>query len=176
MSEIAKEYAQALFILAAETGEERAYMTALETVEATFSKEAEYMEFLSSPGISLCDRIATLDAVFAEVCPEYVISFIKLLCEKGRIRSFADCAAEYRRLLEVKESLATAKVTSALPLTEEEKAALKQKLEKISKNTVELELAVDPAILGGVIVEIGGKVMDGSLRTRLAGIKRGITQ
>lgn len=175
MTEIAKEYATALFALAIEQGEEKAYLDALDLMAAALKDDADCLEFLASPGIPLSERHAVLEAAFGENLPEYTVSFIKLLCEKGRIRSFFDSVEEYRRLFQVRESLATAKVTSAVPLTEKEKEALKLKLENISKNTVELICTVDPTILGGVIVEIGGRIMDGSLAARLAEVKDVIT-
>lgn len=171
MTEISKEYATALFMLACEESKERDVMTALEDVSAVLEKNPDFMEFLSSPGIPHGERIQTIDRVFATRMPEQVVSFVQLLCEKGRIRSFDSCVKEYRRLLNVKESVTNAKIVSAIPLTENEKAALKQKLEKISGNTVILECSVDSSLLGGVVVEMNGTVTDGSLRHRLREVK-----
>ena len=171
MTEISKEYAEALFSLACEAGKEREMLLALEDALGAFEENPELMELLSSPGIPLSERIDTVERIFLGSMPEDGISFLQLLCEKRRIRSFPNCVKEYRQLLNQRDALVTAKVKSAVALTDAECAALKEKLEAISGNTVLLDCTVDPAILGGVVVELNGTVMDGSLRHRLREVK-----
>ena len=171
MTEIAKEYAEALFLLACEEGEEKEIMTALEDVAALLGDNPELMELFSSPGISLKERQETIVAIFGDRIPKRALSFLQLLCEKGRIRSFESCVEEYRGLLRLRESVISARVVSAVPLTEDEIAALTKNLEKKSGKTVILDCSTDPSLLGGVIVEMEGTVMDGSLRHRLHEVK-----
>ncbi|MBO7178183.1 MAG: ATP synthase F1 subunit delta, partial [Clostridia bacterium] len=83
---------------------------------------------------------------------------------------------EYNALLNASERVFTAKVTSAQELTLEEKDKLIQKLEKSYLGKVQAEYLVDGALLGGMIVEIDGKVMDGSLRRRLQDVKEVINK
>jgi ATP synthase F1 delta subunit len=101
---------------------------------------------------------------------------MQLLCEKRRIALFEECVKEYRLLLNAAEARVTAKVTSAVALTDAELFALQQKLEKISGKTVLIEAIVDPDLLGGLTVEIDGTVMDGSLRHRLRRVKEVMNQ
>ncbi len=171
MTEISKEYAEALFSIACEQNEEKNIMTVLEDISLSFTENADFMEFLSSPGISLKERLNFIENVFSSHYPEYVISFLQLLCEKGRIKAFPECIKAYRQLLNIRQSTTVAKVTSAISLSDGELQALKQKLEKISGNTVTLDCSIDEALLGGVIVEMNGTVMDGSLRHRLHEVK-----
>ena len=171
MTEISKEYAEALFLLACEEGEEKGIMTALEDTAELLHKTPELMELLSSPGIPLKERQEVARSVFGGSLPQHLLSFILLLCEKGRIRSFESCVEEYRRLLQIKESVIRAKVVSAVPLTEDEIRGLTRNLEKKSGKTVVLDCSVDPSLLGGLIVEMNGTVMDGSLRHRLREVK-----
>ena len=171
MTEISKEYAEALFSLACEAGTERELLSALKDALGAFEETPELMELLSSPGIPLSERIDAAEAIFRDGMPEYGLSFLQLLCEKRRIRSFPDCVREYERLLNERNAIVTASVTSAVALTDAERSALKQKLEKISGSTVLLDCAVDPALLGGVTVELNGTVIDGSLRHRLREVK-----
>lgn len=176
MTEISKEYAEALFALACETGEENETAAALEMVAAQFNQYPEYMELLSSPGISLRERMEVISRTLSGTVPEYVASWMQLLCEKGRISLFSRCLEDYRVLLNTRNACSNAKVTSAVPLTQEEMAALKQKLEKISGNTVLLSCTTDPALLGGAVVEMDGKIIDGSLRHRLHEVKEVMNQ
>ncbi len=171
MTEIAKEYAEALFLLACEEGEEKEIMTALEETDTLFRETPELWELFSSPGIPQKERQEAIVTIFGDRLPTRVLSFLQLLCEKGRIRAFQSCVEEYRSLLRIRESVIRAKVVSAVPLTEDEKRELTRKLEKKSGKTVTLDCSTDPSLLGGVIVEMEGTVMDGSLRHRLREVK-----
>ena len=85
-------------------------------------------------------------------------------------------AEEYFALLDAFRRRSNAKVISAVELSDEEKSKIKAKLESIYKGEVNLEYSVDGSILGGLIVEINGKIMDGSLRHRLHEVKEVISK
>ena len=171
MSGISNEYAEALFSLAAETGSEGAVMTELDIIKELFEENLDISELLCSPAVPIDERLSVVDSLFGGRMREHVTSFIKLLCEKRRVGLFLECVEGYRALLAAKEKTVTATVVSAVELNETEKAALKQRLEKNSGNTVMLECTVDPSILGGLIVTVNGTVTDGSLRHRLREVK-----
>lgn len=171
MKEIAKQYAEALFAIACEEANEDAVMAALDQVFATFNQHPEYMELLSSPGVPLTERTGLLDAGFGGSVPETVLSTLGLMCEKGRLRLFPFLVEEYRRLLSVHHAIVTAKVTCAVPLTKKEQTTLIRQLQKKRGGRVQLVCEVDPSIMGGLIVEMEGVVMDGSLRRRLQLVK-----
>ena len=171
MHEIGSEYGTALFMLAAENNQKREYQRALATVKAAFSENPDYFAFLQSPAIEKSERLASLEAVFAVDLPEYVLSFLMLLLDKGRLSFFFECCEAYEELLAASEHVAADKITSALPLTEDEKEKLIQKLKKLCRAEVIATYEIDEAILGGVIIEVDGKIIDGSLRHRLIEIK-----
>ena len=171
MSEISSEYAKALFMLAMENESGDEYDKALDLVSDAFAENPAYMEFLTSPGIALSERLGALESAFSGAVPREVLSFLKLLCEKRHIGEFSDCAAQYKTLLNEVGKVSTAKVTSAVELDEKEKETLREKLEKLSGHTVVFEYTVDKSILGGLIVEMDGRVMDSSLRKHLKDVK-----
>ena len=171
MTEIAKEYATALFMLSLEENKKEEYWEALELANAVFSENPEYKELLSSPSISLKERLSVLSSVLGGFVPEKVLSFLQLLCEKGRISVFEDSMAEYKALFDASEHISNAKIISAIELTNEEKKKLLDKLEKISKGKVNAEYEIDKSLIGGIIIELDGKVLDGSLKYRLDEIK-----
>ena len=175
MTDKSKEYAEALFLLSEENGESARVAEALDTVSAAFRENPAYMEFLSSPGIPKQERIDALGTAFASL-PEIVVSFLQLLCERGRIREFDRCVAEFLALHRAAQSITTATVTSAVPLTDSEKQALNLKLNAMCQKTVAVHWAVDSALLGGVVVDMDGKVLDGSLRHRLQKVKEVMEQ
>ena len=171
MNEISKEYGTALFMLACESGEKQSYAKSLNEIKDIFTAERQYAELLSSPNIPLSERLGAIDAAFADTVPEHVLSYLKLLCEKGRIPCLMESIDAYNELLDASERFSNAKITSAVALTEEEKAKLIAKLESENGGSVHAEYTVDPSILGGLIVETDGKILDGSLRHRLRDVK-----
>ena len=171
MSDVIREYAKALFMLATETGNQENYGKALDAALCAFSENDVYTEFLASPGIPLSERLGALESAFSGSLPKDVLSFIKILCEKRYIKDFEKCVAEYNTLLDEVSKVSTAKIISAVALTEDEETALKNKLEEISGHTILLECTVDKSILGGLIVEIDGKIADASLQRHLKDVK-----
>ena len=175
MTEISNEYATALFSLALEEGSAKEYCSCLGIVADIFQKEPEYLEFLSCPTVPIAERTAAVDAAFGSF-PEHMVSFLKILCEKGRIGLFEECFDIYSKLLAEHERRSIAKVTSAIELTDSEKTDLAEKLGRKMGTAVTLNCVVDPSIIGGLIIETDGKVIDGSIRGRLSEIKDVITK
>ena len=171
MTDIAKEYGAALFMLACEMDKKKEYGCALETIETVFAENPEYLIFLASPSVSLSERITAIETAFATKVPEHLLSYLELLCEKGRISCFFESVKEYNELLNASECVSNAIVTSAVELTQEEKQKLKTKLESTTNGVVNINYLIDETLLGGVVVEINGKIMDGSLRHRLREVK-----
>lgn len=171
MTDMSNEYGTALFMLANENSAEQEYAGALEKVSKVFNENPEYIDFLASPSIPLKERTDAIEQAFTGAVPEYIINFLQILCEKGHIKSFESCVTEYNKLLDALQNIVTAHVSSAVELTESEKESLRLKLEKIRGASVVLECCVDKSLIGGIIVEIEGKVIDGSLRRRLHEVK-----
>ena len=174
MTEISKEYAAALFALAREQGREREFSEALRLLSSALTAAPEYAEILASPGIPLRERQALLEQAFGGRVPEYVLSFVQLLCEKGRIRELGDCAREYETLYQALSAVSPARIVSAAELTGQEKEALVQKLQRLCGHTVAAAYEIDESLLGGFIVYIDDRIIDGSLRHRLKEVKEGI--
>lgn len=171
MTDVAKEYGAALFLLACEKNRKEEYGTALNEVRGIFEENGEYLHLLSSPSIPLSERLSSLNKTFFEKLPEDVLSFLLLMCEKGRISLFFDSEKAYRELLDASNRVMSAKVTSAVELLDTEKEKLKAKLEKVFNSVVNPEYFVDKTLIGSLIVELDGKVIDGSLSRRLLDIK-----
>lgn len=176
MNETYKEYSQALFFLALENDNQSKYYEELKELYAIFENNPDYMEFLSSPAIELSQRKDAVDQAFSDSFSEHIVSFLKLLCDKKHILQFPECVNEYGALLKNYESISVAKITSATELTTSQKEALAEKLKKLSGRQVTLECFVDESILGGLVIEIDGKEIDSSLRSRLKEVKEVINR
>ena len=171
MTDISKEYASALFELAREISAEKEFLEALFLIQAALKEQPEYVTVLSSPNLSVREKKSLLEKAFASFVPEPVLSFAELLCEKGHMSCFHDCVKEYQALYQTFCSVSSARVVSAVALTEEEKRRLTEKLEKISGHRVQTHYETDEAILGGLIVYMDDTVIDGSLRRQLKDVR-----
>ncbi len=171
MSEVAKEYGAALFMVAAESEQTDAFAGDLTTIGKVFDEHPDYTTLLSSPNIPMAERLGQIEQAFGGAVDEKVVSFLQLLCQKGHIYDFEAAAQEYRALWQAATQVSDAVVTSAVPLNETQQQKLLQKLEQTFGKTVRAVYAVDPDVMGGLIVEMDGKVLDGSLRHRLRDIK-----
>ena len=176
MTEQSREYAEALYALAAESGAQAPCLEGLELAVALLKENPEYRELLASPALPREERDGLLEQALGAAVPEPVLSFLCLLCAHGRIRSLEACVEDYRQLHEAALSLSTARVTSAVALTSDQQERLRRGLEQRTGRTIRLECWVDSRLLGGITVEIDGKVLDGSLRHRLQDMKEVMEQ
>ncbi len=176
MTATVKDYAQALFALAKDTKTAAAYFDALQTVDSILENHPEYTALLSSPAIPKRERTELLKTAFGAAIPVEVLHFLQLLCQNGDVRHLHGCLEVFRQLLEDAQRRSHALVTSAVPLSQEELEMLQKRLETVTGRTVRLTSAVDPTLIGGLTVEIDGKIFDGSLKHRLHDMKEVITR
>lgn len=176
MSDLNKEYAEALFALAVEAKQEQVYLDGLRLIGDALADQPEYIDLLAAPSVPRSERAALLEQAFGAAVPEQVLSFVQLLCGHGAIRNLPDCIEEYHRLYQAAMALSTAYVTSAVALTEDQKVRLAEKLTAKFGRDVHLVCAVDEHLLGGITVRLDGVVLDGSLRRRLQAVKDVIEQ
>ena len=172
---ISKEYGEAIFALAMENNALDEYGEALDTISAAFNDAPDYVSLLASPSVPKSERINAIQAAFASL-PEHIVSFTSLLCERGRIREFNECVKEYKALCDASRQLSTAIVTSSVELTENEKQKLTDKLEKRAGKSVLAEYRIDKSLIGGLIIEMDGTVLDGSIKSRLKEVKEVISR
>ena len=171
MTETSKEYASALFDLAVDSHTEDETQSVLHQVRDTLVGIPDALATLASPAIPKKERLALLEQAWENVLPEHVMGFLQVLCSNGHIRELNDCVETFDDLLNTARKLATATVVSAVELTDAEKNELQKALEKRLGRTIRLECSVDASLLGGLVVTVEGKVMDGSLKHRLHEIK-----
>ncbi len=174
MTEIHQDYATALFSLAKE--QDADWTDDLRAVAALFRDNPAYAATLASPAIPLAERIGAIATALGDSVATEVSAFVRLLCERGHIRHLEEVVRAYIEMEQELHRRAVAEVVSAAPLTDDERERLLHKLERISGRTVTLECSVDPTLLGGVIVHMDGKVLDGSLQRRLRDMKEGINR
>jgi F-type H+-transporting ATPase subunit delta len=176
MTETAREYGAALFELSLETGTLQAVADGLTLAETQFREQPEYLKLLASPGIPKEERLNAIRGAFEGTVSEYVLSFLCLLCENGRMGEFFPCAETFETLYRESMKISTAKVFSAVPLTDREQTRLRETLEKRTGHRIQLACTVDHTLLGGVVVEMDDQRLDGSLKRRLKVLKEVMNQ
>lgn len=171
MTQTSKEYAEALFALALETGNTDIFLKALANARSILDDQPEYIDFLACYAIPIKERTDALEQAFSDILPEYVLSFFKLLCENGSIKNYGECIDGYEKLCAEYKSESKATVTSVIELDDTQKSILQSKLEKICKRKTIIEYKIDKNIMGGLIIEADGKIIDGSVKGRLHEVK-----
>ena len=169
-NKISLEYAEALFLLACEQNQGAEYLENLRFVKEVLKNE-DFLLILRSPNLSFEEKQSVIDAVFSGALKEDTVSFIKLLCQKGRAELLPLCIDDFERLYNQVNRVVLAEVTSAVPLTEDEKTKLIKSLEKKTGHKIELVCRVDKDILGGIIIRTEDSVLDGSLVHKIHRIK-----
>ena len=169
-----KLYGGSLYDLAAEEGLDERILGELDGVTALLNGDAEYLHLLSIPSIPKKERCALLDEAFRGQVHLYVLNFMKLLCEKGALRELPGCARAYRLRYNEAHGILEATAVSAVPLTAEQTRRLHEKLEKVTGRHIDLKTKVEPAVLGGIRLDIEGTELDGTVRSRLAGLRSSI--
>lgn len=160
-------YGGSLYELAKEEGlEEKIYAELCQVVEI-FDETPDYWRFLQTLSISKQERCAALDEALGGKVHPYLLNFIKMLCENGIIAQLKGCAKEYRhRYYEDHDMIEVCAVT-AVEMNSALRDKLKEKLQTSLGKTVELTCKVDPACMGGVLLSLPGRQLDGTVRHRL---------
>ena len=171
MTNISREFAESLFSLALEDAKDNEYLEELHFVKDVFAAEPSYLELLSSPALTREERTSALDAAFSGHLSEYVMSFLKLLCEAGYAKFFPECVDEYERMYRERRRTSKVKVTSAVALTDDERERVMKKARAIVGGECDITYSVDPSLLGGAIIETENTLIDGSLKKSLQEIK-----
>jgi F-type H+-transporting ATPase subunit delta len=162
----ARRYAEAAFQVAERDGTVETWRREL-AAAATIADQAVIARTLANPAIPLATRAAAVDNTFGRVASKPVTNLIQLMLRRGRIHDLPRVAAEFRRLDNARRGITLATATAAASLTSDEVAALTQRLEAATGGSIELDVKVDPSLLGGLVVQVGDRLIDGSVRGRL---------
>ena len=176
MTQIAKNYADALYELARDEGLDEALYKQLREIRELLDHNPDYVRLLSAPNLPKPERLAALDEAFSGRVHPYLLSFLKLLCERGHIRELKDCAVQYRRRRNADLGILDAVAITAVPLRDELREKLRARLQTLTGKQVDLQYRTDPAVLGGIRLEYDGKALDGTVRSRLIGIEKTLSE
>ncbi|HYW11327.1 MAG TPA: ATP synthase F1 subunit delta [Longimicrobium sp.] len=172
---IARNYAETLLSLAERHGGEggmEAFGQAAESLAALVEGDPRFKQFLETPRIAPEQKKAALQLALGGRAPEMFVRFVMVLTDKRRQALLPEIAAAYRALVDERMGRVRVRVT----ISHEPDAALQAEIgnslaDRLGK-TVIPTFTVDPELLGGIVVQVGDQILDGSLRTRAAQLRR----
>jgi F-type H+-transporting ATPase subunit delta len=177
VSTMAGRYATALFELATETKAIDAVKADLDRFDALLGESADLMRLVRSPVFSVEERGSALGTVLERAgIGGLAANFLKLVAANRRLFAAPDMIKAYSGLVAQHKDEATAEVTVAEALKDEHIKALRAALKAVSGKDVDLDIKIDPAIIGGLVVKLGSRMVDTSLRTKLNSIKHAMKE
>lgn len=161
---VALKYAKALFDSALEAGKLDEVTRDVDFIRQLREEDPAFLNFLISPEVLTEHKLEFVKTVFEPRLDPLTVNFLRLLIEKSRIDQLPAMRVEFDRLQEEHQGKLKAQVMTAVPLSGDQESRLKSQLDRITGKDVEIEKQVDSAMLGGVVVYLGNKIIDRSLR------------
>ncbi|TAA72917.1 F0F1 ATP synthase subunit delta [Planococcus salinarum] len=172
MSQAAERYALALFQTAQKHQVTAEVEEDLREVKKVFAMTPELYQLMISPKLSSEKRINLINELFKQG-NQYVINTIQLIAERKRLDEIGELVDAYIALSNEAQGIQDAKVYSTRPLTEEERASISTVFsQKVGKQALRIENIIDPSLLGGLRLQIGNRIYDSSVSTKLARLQR----
>ena len=166
----ARRYAQAVFEVALEKKELEQWQSDLQKiVDAVI--DANFLAALESPKLKLDDKTKLLSKRLGDISP-LALNLVRLLITRAGIGMIGEIAEEYQRLLDNYHGIEPAEIVTAVPLDDEDIQRLTKNLSDLVGRKVVLKSRVDPDVIGGIVARVGGKLLDGSTRSKLAALRR----
>ena len=174
---ISKTYGDALFSLAVEENKIDEFIEEITGLLAILKQEEEFSKLMNHPRVSVEEKVALVDTVFTGRISKELVGFLTLVVTKGRyaeiqsiLEYFLDSAKEFK-------GIGVAYVTTPLELTQAQKDAVEQKLLATTDyQKMEMNYLIDEALIGGMQIRIKDKVVDSSVRTKIAKMQQNLMQ
>ncbi len=174
MSGSVETYARALFDLARESGSVEATSESLATVAAAVRGAIDLREALLDTGVPAEKKRDILRDIFGEHITPEALAIVTLVVERGMTDALGELARAFEGIVERELGVVVADVTTAVPLTDELRAGLVSKLSSALGRTVTLRERVDASILGGIVIKVAGRVIDGSIAHQLREVREAL--
>jgi F-type H+-transporting ATPase subunit delta len=172
VSGMAGRYAIALFALALEQKAVDAVAADLRQFEAMVAESADLRRLVRSPVFTADEQFKALSALLDRAGIKGIAAnFLKVVASNRRLFALSGMIRDFRKLVARHKGEVSADVTIAEPPSEAHLAAIKAALKAVTRKDVQVEVKVDPAIIGGLIVKLGSRMVDSSLRTKLNSLK-----
>ena len=174
---VSKTYGDALFEVATEDGKPDIFLEEVEAVLGILKTNEEYISLLNHPKISVEEKVSMIEAAFKGKVSDELVGFLVTVIEKGRFGEVENILEYFVERVWQTKKIGVACVTSAAELTEAQKNKIKEKL-LATTDYVEFRISydVDKSLIGGMVIRIGGRVVDSSVKTKLERMARDLTK
>jgi F-type H+-transporting ATPase subunit delta len=165
---LAERYAGALVDVAIENKQAEQVKQELAAFAAIVRESAELHAFLGNPSIARANKHATIERVVARMGASRTLrNYLFVIVDQRRAGMLVEIERAFQELLDARQGITQATVTSAADLTAEERAELETALTKLTDRKVQARFQTDPALIGGAMVRIGSTIYDGTVRAQL---------
>jgi F-type H+-transporting ATPase subunit delta len=172
---LAKRYAKAMFSVGQEKKKYEEYNEVLQGLSNLYNTHPEVIDALTNPLYPMDVKEKVMKGIVGSMKVDKIMgNFLNLLVQKKRAEILPEIALSYQTMVDEAKNISHGNVISAIKLSDELKENVQTILEKLTGKKVELTTSVDPSIMGGIIAQVGDLVLDGSIKTQLAGLKDSI--
>jgi len=166
------QYASVLADVALEQGAADLLIKQLTAFGVLYQESAELRNFLASPAVDRQAKRGAIEKLMGRLGASKILrNFLLVVAEHQRARLLPEMIAAFREELRKRQGITEAEISSAVELTVRQKADLSAALERLTGQRVEAKYSLEPGLLGGAVVRVGDTVYDGSLRSRLNGLR-----
>lgn len=167
-----RRYALALYEVAELKGKVEEYMRDLQEIINLIKNNEDFLQVIKHPEITTSKKKKIFISIFKGKIDEDLLSFLLILIEKDRILYLEEKLKEMKKIHLEKNNILLAQITTVIPLNDDERTNIKEKLKSIYRKNIILDEKIDKKIIGGVHVKVGDDVIDGTIKTKMNDIKR----
>ncbi|HTQ97057.1 MAG TPA: ATP synthase F1 subunit delta [Candidatus Acidoferrum sp.] len=168
MKSASLQYATALADIVLEQGAAEPTRVQLQDFRVAYEESAELRNFLASPAVSHESKHAVIEKLVARLGASRILrNFLFIMSDNQRVHLLPEIEQTFEAVLRQRQGVAEAEVTSAMELSEGQKANLLRTLERLSGKKIQAKYSLDPSLLGGAVVRVGDTIYDGSVRNKL---------
>lgn len=168
---VTKRYAKALFDVAEEKNTLEAFEQEALKISEILKENISFLQILGHPNILQEEKIKLVEEAFDGNASNEIVGLLVLLVKKSRENYMIDILDEFVNMAKVAQGFLQATVTSAIPLQQEQLSKIKSNIENNTSKKIELNAVVDESIIGGMIIQVGDKVIDGSIKGKMQALK-----
>ncbi len=173
---VSKTYSEAIFNIALEEGRLSDIQNEFEFVASILNEYPDFYEILKTPKINATEKKAVLQDAFGDKISQTLLNFLKIIIDKKRGTEILEIKADFDDRIDRQMGIAKATVESVVALSDEQLNILTSNLNRITGKEIRISTKINPELLGGMVVKVGDKVIDGSVKFKLEGMLEGLTQ
>lgn len=175
--QVAKTYGDALFELAVEENKLDAIAQDVAVLTEAFQTNKELTKLMNHPKVSREEKQEVMASILTGKVADEITGFVRIIIEKGRYMALSDIFKYFTERVKEYKNIGTAYVTTAVELRKAQREQVEKKLLETTKyESIDVSYQVDPALIGGMVIRIGDRVVDSSVQTKLYELTRELTK